>query len=101
MRDVPPTLEVHFDGYVLSQAKRHPAEASHLAAESYGPDPRVVSVAGQHAHAYDLGPEPADDDTDPRPPAVVTWADGSLFLLLASETKTVADLLEIAASLYE
>lgn len=57
-------------------------------------------LAGHKGVKYELGPEPDQDDVDPRQPAVVTWADGPLFLLLASDTKASADLLEIVASLY-
>jgi hypothetical protein len=31
MREVPPTLEVYFDGFVLSQALRDPEEAGRMA----------------------------------------------------------------------
>lgn len=100
LRDVPPTLEVYFDGFTLSQAKRDEVEARRLASESYGLEPTVVRVGPNQAVAYELGPEPNPGDIDPRPPSVVTWADGDLFLLLGSDTKPADDLLEIAASLY-
>lgn len=100
LRDVPPTLEVYFDGFTLSQAKRDEVEARRLASESYGLEPTVVRVGPNQAVAYELGPEPDPGDIDPRPPSVVTWADGDLFLLLGSDTKPADDLLEIAASLY-
>jgi len=100
LRDVPPTLEVYFDGFTLSQAKRDEVEARRLATESYGLEPAVVRIGRNQAVAYELGPEPDPGDIDPRSPSVVTWADGDLFLLLASDTKPADDLLEIAASLY-
>jgi hypothetical protein len=99
-REVAPTLEVDFDGFVLSQADREPAEAARLAAERYGPDSRVVSVGNHEALLYELGPEPDPDDVDPRSPAVVTWADGRRFVFVASDRHDAADLLEIATSLY-
>ena len=100
MRDVAPTLEVHFDGYVLSQAQRDHVEAMRLAELRYGPDASEITVVGRPGIIYELGPEPEPDDIDPRPPAIVTWADGDLFLLLASDTRPASDLLQIAASLY-
>ncbi len=100
MREVAPTLEVHFAGFVLSQALREPDEAGRMAAERFGPDPRQVLVGGHPGFVYELGPEPGPDDIDPRPPAIVTWADGALFVLLASESMEANDLLEISGSLY-
>jgi len=100
-REVPPTPEVDFDGFALSQAERDPAEAARLAAQRYGPDSRVVSVGGHEALLYELGPEPDHpDDVDPASPAVVTWADGRRFVFLTSDRHDAADLLEIATSLY-
>jgi len=100
MRDAPPTLEAYFDGFVLSQAERDLDEAARLATQAYGPDRKEVLVGGHHGYSYELGPEPEPDDTDPRSPSVITWADGGRFLFLASEEKKAADLLQIAASLY-
>ncbi|MFZ0015652.1 MAG: hypothetical protein WAL25_16220 [Acidimicrobiia bacterium] len=100
MRDVPPTLEVYFDGFVLSQAERDAVEALRLASELYGNDPSEVSVRGHTARLYELGPEPDPDDDDPRSPAVVTWAEGGRFVLLASDSMEALDLLEVAFSLY-
>jgi hypothetical protein len=100
LREVDPTLEAHFDGYVLSQGLRHPEEAYRLARRRYGPDPVEVVIAGRDALVYELGPEPAPDDVDPRAPAVVTWADDGLFVLLASDSMTAIELIEEARSLY-
>lgn len=100
MRDVSPTLEVYCDGYVLSQAKRDEAEANRLAAQVYGPEPIGVLFARHEGVMYELGPEPEPDDVDARQPAVLTWADGALFFLIASDTRPAADLKDIAASLY-
>ena len=99
-RDVPPTLEAYFEGFVLSQSVREPDEAARLAAQRYGADRKEVSVSGHAGFSFELGPEPDPDDVDPRQPAVVTWADQGRFVLIASDTKEAADLLEIAASLY-
>jgi len=99
-REVPPTLEVDFNGFVLSQAERDPAEAARLTGRRYGPDSRVLSVGGHEGLLYELGPEPDPDDVDPRSPAVLTWADGRRFLFLSSDRHDAADLLEIATSLY-
>ena len=95
------TLEAHYGGFVVSQAKRGTAEARRLAFEvSYGAEARQTSVAGHEARAYALGPEPELDDPDGRMPAVVVWPDGGLFLLIASGELDAADLIPIAASLY-
>lgn len=101
LRLVEPTLEAHFGPYVLSQARREPAEARRLAYdESYGVSPRSVDIAGRPAIAHDLGALPDPSDVDPRSPAVVTWADGDIFVLLASESMAVDELIEEARSLY-
>ena len=99
-RRVEPTLEASFDGYVLSQALRDPAEAGRLARRRYGSDPFEIVIAGHDGLAYELGPQPVPGDMDPRPPAVVTWADDGLFVLVASDSMTVMELIEIARSLY-
>lgn len=99
-REVPPTLEVHYDGFVISQARRDPVEASRMAAGRYGSDRRRAVIGGHDAFFYELGPEPDPEDVDPREPALVTWADGDLFVLLASDIMEAVDLLDIAASLY-
>lgn len=100
MREVGPTLEVYYEGFVLSQALRDPEEAGRMAAERYGPDPRHVLVGDHPGFLYDLGPEPDPEDIDPRSPAIVTWADGDLFVLLTSESMEANYLLEVAGSLY-
>lgn len=101
MREVEPTLEAHFDRYVLSQARRQPSEANRLArGVRYGKSPVQVDVAGHEAVTYELGPVPAPKDIDPRSPSVVTWADGDIFVLLASDSMRVDELIEEARSLY-
>ncbi|MGD2102399.1 MAG: hypothetical protein PVG83_09205 [Acidimicrobiia bacterium] len=100
-REVEPTLEAHFDRYVLSQARRHPVEARRLAYEQrYGVSPESVEIGGHEAVAYELGTMPEPGDIDPRPPAVVTWADKDMFVLLASDSMPVGELIEVARSLY-
>lgn len=101
LRDVDPTLEAHFDRYVLTQARRDSREAHRLAhAVLYGSSPMQVGVAGHEAVAYELGPVPPTDDIDPRSPAVVTWADDDIFVLLASDSMTLGELIEVARTLY-
>jgi hypothetical protein len=95
------TLEAHYGAFVFSQSRHTPEGARHLALElSYGSIAREALVAGHEARTYELGPEPPPDDIDPRPPAVVTWHDGTMFYLLASDQLPVATLEAIAASLY-
>lgn len=100
-REVEPTLEAHFDRYVLSQARRQPVEARRLAYEQrYGVSPDSVAIGGHEGVVHELGPVPEPGDIDPRQPAVVTWADGHLFMLLASDSMPVDELIEVARSLY-
>ena len=100
-REVEPTLEAQIGDYVLSQARREPSEARRLAHdETYGRDPKAIEIAGVDGVAYELGPVPDPHDIDPRPPAVVTWADDELFVLVASDSMTASQLIEEARSLY-
>lgn len=102
LRDVDPSLEVFFDGFVLSQARCGNREATRRAHdESYGPARSLASVGGYSATCFELGDEPPPDDPDPRQPSVVTWADGELFCFLASDELHLTRLLEVARSLYE
>ncbi len=95
------TLEAHYGGFVLSQAWKSPAEARRLALDvSYGASGRDARIAGCSARMYELGPAPPPGDIDGRSPAVFTWHDGGLFLLVASDTMSVDQLFEIANSLY-
>jgi hypothetical protein len=57
-------------------------------------------VDGRPARVYELGPEPPLDDIDGRAPAVVAWADGELFCLIASDAMSSGELVRIAISLY-
>jgi hypothetical protein len=95
------TCEAHYGSFVVSQSRREPNEARRLALEvSYGRHPLVARINGHDARVYELGPEPAPDDIDGRPPAVVTWHDGDMFYLVASSEMSSAELQKIAMSLY-
>lgn len=94
-------LEVYYDGFSLSQSRKPAGEARRMALEvSYGRLPQAISIAGREARLYELGPEPAADDIDPRSPAVVAWADGDLFFLIASDRLPADRLRRIAESIY-
>ena len=95
------TLEAHYGGFVLSQARKGTDEARRLALDvRYGSTGQEGQVAGHAARIYELGPEPAPDDIDGRSPAVVTWHDADLFFLVASDTMSSHELVRIAISLY-
>ena len=96
------SLEVHFDEFVLSQTKKpNRNSARNLAlSTSYGAEAYSVSVADNEGRAYALGPLPAEDDIDPRAPAVVVWYQGEMFCLLASYSLEAEVLLTIAESCY-
>lgn len=106
-REVAPgerALEAHYEGFLFSQSQPGVEAARRRAYErSYGPDPRDIEIGGGGARlparAYDLGPEPEPDDPDPRMPAVVAWADGDRFFLLASEEMEVGELIEIGRTI--
>jgi hypothetical protein len=95
------TLEAHYGGFVLSQARKGADEARRLALDvRYGAAGQEGQIAGHAAQIYELGPEPAPDDIDGRSPAVVTWYDADLFFLVASNTMSSHELVRIAVSLY-
>lgn len=95
------TLEAHYGGFVLSEARRMPDEARRLALDvSYGRDARAERIAGHDARVYELGPEPAPDDIDGRPPSVVVWHDAEMFYLIASDSLAAERLTRIARSMY-
>jgi hypothetical protein len=104
-RDVPigeRSVEAHYGDFVFSQTRRDIAEAKRMALEvSYGLAPRAADVSGHEARAYDLGPIPEPDDIDPRSPAVVTWHDGEMFYLVASDKLDLDTLIGIARSVYD
>ena len=104
LREVPigdRTLEAHYGGFVLSQSWKGAEEARRLALEvSYGREVRDARVSGHPARVYELGPEPEPDDLDGRSPAVVTWHEGDMFYLVASDEMSSDVLVSIALSVY-
>jgi hypothetical protein len=77
------TLEAHYDGFVLSEARKGADEARRLALDvRYGIAGREGRITRHAARIYELGAEPAPDDIDGRCPAVVTWYDADLFSFL-------------------
>jgi hypothetical protein len=95
------TLEAHYGGFVLSQARKGTDEARRLALDvRYGSAGQEGQIVGHAARIYELGPEPAPDDIDGRTPAVVIWHDADLFFLVASDTMSSHELVRIAISLY-
>lgn len=103
LRKVPPegqSIEAHYGAFVLTQS-RPGAEAAARAAYgvSYGRDPRTEPVGTVEARVYERGPEPEPGDPDGRAPAVVAWAVGDRFFLLASDALDTSALLEVARSI--
>jgi hypothetical protein len=95
------TLEAHYGGFVLSEARSTRDGARQKALETlYGAEARDVRVAGHEGKAYELGPEVEPDDVDGRMPAVVTWCDGEMHYLVASGELSADVLLRIAESVY-
>ena len=96
------TLEAHYGGFVLSEARKGVDEARRLAlAVPYGSAGRESRIAGRAARIYELGPEPEPGDIDGRNPAVVAWHDAEMFFLIASGEMSVDKLVIIAHSLYD
>ena len=94
------SLEAHYGGFMLAQSEPGRREAAQLAQEtSYGRSFVPVSVAGCQGKSYPLGPPVEADDIDGRAPAVVVWADGARFFLLASGELEAEVLLEVAGRL--
>ena len=92
---------MHYGGFVLSQSRKGASEARRWALSvSYGAEAKSADVAGREGRMYPLGPVPEADDIDPRMPAVVTWCEGEMFYLVASDTLGPDDLLVIARSCY-
>jgi hypothetical protein len=88
--------------FVLSQAWRGVEEARRLAlVVPYGTAGCDAQIAGYAARVYEFGPEPPPDDIDGRSPFVVTWHDGEMFYLIASDKLSSGELVRIAGSLYE
>jgi len=94
------SLEAHYGGFVLAQSQPGQDEAALLALEtSYGSSFVAVTVAGREGKSYPLGPPPEPHDIDGRAPAVVVWADGARFYLVASGELEADVLVRIAGSL--
>jgi len=95
------SLETHYGAFVVTQACKGAAEARRWALEvSYGRDGQDARIAGCAARVYELGPEVPPNDIDGRSPAVVTWHDGDMHYLVASDEFGAAELVRIAGSLY-
>lgn len=96
------TLEAHYGGFVLSQARKVSAEEARRQAleVSYGAEPYEARIAGREGRAYDHGEEPPPGDIDGRMPAVVVWHDDDMLLLVASGELGTDVLVEIAMSMY-
>lgn len=96
------TLEAHYGAFVVSQARKGMDEAKRLAlSTTYGLSGQSDTVVDREARTFELGPEVPPTDIDGRSPAVVTWHDGELFYLIASNELATVELLRIAKSLYE
>ena len=95
------SLEAGYGTFSFSQSRRSVTDARHAAlAVSYGRDPRPLWILGREGRGYELGPEPAADDIDPRSPSVVAWADNEMFYFLASGELSLSELIDVAASIY-
>lgn len=93
------TVELHYGGFVVSQQRVGPCEARRLALDtSYGRGPIEVQLPAGPGRAYELGSEVPPDDVDGREPAVVAWASGDRFHLVASTEVDLDVLLRIAGS---
>lgn len=94
------TLEAQYPQFVLSQSRHAHHQAQRLAfGRTYGRGGYAIVVGGRPGRAFPRGPEPEPGDFDRPSPAVVTWADGALFLLLASDELTPEDLAAVGARL--
>lgn len=96
------SLEAHYGAFVIDQKRLASATDAKRQALStpYGPTAETVRVGGFEGRGYELGPEPAPDDTDGRSPAVIVWNDGAMLYLVASSQLDEDTLLRIASSLY-
>jgi hypothetical protein len=94
------SVELHYGRFVVSQQRPGIVEARRQALDlSYGTDPIDLQVSDGIGRGYQLGPEVANDDIDGRSPAVVVWANGDTFNLVASSELSLDVLIEIAVSL--
>lgn len=95
------SLEAHYGGFVLSQARKGEGPARRAALRvAYGQDARPAKICGREGRAYELGPEVPADDIDGRTPAVVVWHDGDMFYLVASTELAQEVLVGVAVSMY-
>jgi hypothetical protein len=93
------SLEAHYGAFVFSQSRPGPQESRRLALDvPYGIDPGHSRVGTYEARVCELGPEVPPDDPDGRAPAVVTWAAGDRFCLVASSELSASTLIGIARS---
>jgi hypothetical protein len=91
------TLEAHYGDFTLSQSQTGADAARQWELARVG---WAAQVSSHPVRVYELGPEPPPDDIDGRTPAVVSWADGDLHMLVVSDTLQADELLRIAASIY-
>ena len=102
-REVPAerrSVELHYGRFAVSQQAPGPDEARRLALEvPYGRMPMEIQLPGGPGRAYELGPPVPPDDLDGRAPAVVVWASGDRFHLLASSELEHPVLMDIAGSI--
>ncbi len=100
LRDVPAeqqSLEARYGEFVFTQVRCSEKEALRQTVEVvYGSDAEKALINGCEARVYELGPEPAPGDIDPRSPAVVVWCEGEMFYLLASDSMKLSELIRIA-----
>ena len=93
------TVELHYGGFVVSQQRVGPDEARRLALDTpYGREPIDVQLPAGPGRGYELGPEVPPDDFDGREPAVVAWASGDRFYLVASTEIDLDVLFRVAGS---
>lgn len=94
------SVDLHYGWFVVSQQAPGSDEARRLALEvAYGPDPVLVQFPTGSGRAYELGPPVSPEDIDGRAPAVVVWAAGDRFHLVASSELQRSVLIDIAGSI--
>ena len=101
-REVEPerrVLEAHYGGFVFSQSQPGRGAALRQVRDvSYGANPRPTRIGGCEAREYARGPEPDAGDPDPRMPAVIVWAAGARFFMVASDRLDLEALRRVARS---
>ena len=102
-REVPAekrSVELHYGRFAVSQQAPGPDEARRLALDvSYGRGPIEIQFPTGPGRAYEPGPPVPADDIDGRAPAVVVWAAGDRFNLVASSELELAVLVDVAGSM--